>query len=338
MLRNILALLAGLIGAVVVIGAVQYVASLVYPLPAGIDVNDSAAITAAVANMPAGAFVMVLIGYALGTLGGTWTAARLAQFGSRRLGLEHWWAVVATGNRQCMDDSAPRLVLGGPGNRVRDSDMGRRQARVGTRGRKCLARGELAVLLLSLTLLSSHLVLYGNGAGLDSLERLALSLAYLVEQLIDLTLLFLARIAQLLSHERHSFLFEFETVSHRSRETCGFALSARMLHQHLHRFVDQAVEPIVQRDGHGSLSVGFKSQQIDFFHDVADGQSTADASFGFRKALQPPADAFPKPLFISGKGHAEGSIISLLDRLAQCASIGVSGHDIRASRWEFLDF
>jgi len=50
----------------------------VYPFPRDLNASDSAAMRDYIRTLPAGAFVFVLVGWALGTLVGAWTAARLA--------------------------------------------------------------------------------------------------------------------------------------------------------------------------------------------------------------------------------------------------------------------
>ena len=49
-----------------------------YPFPRDLNASDSAAMRDYIRTLPAGAFVFVLIGWALGTLAGAWTAARMA--------------------------------------------------------------------------------------------------------------------------------------------------------------------------------------------------------------------------------------------------------------------
>jgi sorbitol-specific phosphotransferase system component IIBC len=49
-----------------------------FPFPAGIDPANTEALKQAVANLPARAFVLVVIGWAVATFCGAWLAARLA--------------------------------------------------------------------------------------------------------------------------------------------------------------------------------------------------------------------------------------------------------------------
>jgi hypothetical protein len=79
MVRSILSIVAGIVLAVVVIFAFQIVVMAVYPLPAGTDRTDSESMKKAIAAMPAGAFAILLVGYAVGTCAGAWLAATIAR-------------------------------------------------------------------------------------------------------------------------------------------------------------------------------------------------------------------------------------------------------------------
>jgi len=78
LVRNILALLAGAVVAIVVIGLVQAAAHHLYPPPPGIDFNDPAVLKRIMMEAPVGALLMVLLSYFCGTFVGSWVAARLA--------------------------------------------------------------------------------------------------------------------------------------------------------------------------------------------------------------------------------------------------------------------
>jgi len=60
------------LAAMVVIAAIQLVSSLVYPLPAGLELRDQEALARHIATLPMGAFLFVLASYLLGTVLGTW--------------------------------------------------------------------------------------------------------------------------------------------------------------------------------------------------------------------------------------------------------------------------
>jgi hypothetical protein len=77
-LQSIRAVLLGLIVAALIIAAVEGVGHHLYPLPAGLDVNNAEALAAAIAQLPVGALMTVLIGWALGAFAGGWLAARIA--------------------------------------------------------------------------------------------------------------------------------------------------------------------------------------------------------------------------------------------------------------------
>ncbi|MBL9106358.1 MAG: hypothetical protein JNL82_35880 [Myxococcales bacterium] len=77
-LRSVVAVVAGLLVFFVVVMVVQGAMAQVYPLPAGVDVRDMEAIGRAVLAMPAGAFGLLLAGYAIGALCGGMVAAASA--------------------------------------------------------------------------------------------------------------------------------------------------------------------------------------------------------------------------------------------------------------------
>ena len=76
--RSILAVLGGAVACGIVIFAVEAVSSQVFPLPPGTDLTDPDAIRAAVADLPLGAFVFLLLAWFVGVFAGAWVAARLA--------------------------------------------------------------------------------------------------------------------------------------------------------------------------------------------------------------------------------------------------------------------
>jgi hypothetical protein len=75
--RSVLSVLAGVVVAVALIAAVQYVNALVY-WPAGVDPNDEAKLKEVIAGLPVPAFLVVLVGYVLGAFCGAGVAAYLA--------------------------------------------------------------------------------------------------------------------------------------------------------------------------------------------------------------------------------------------------------------------
>lgn len=76
--RSILAVIAGMLVAFVIIALVEMVGMRVYPPPAGMDPRDPESIKAAMAQIPLGALLVVLLAYAAGSVAGGWIAARFA--------------------------------------------------------------------------------------------------------------------------------------------------------------------------------------------------------------------------------------------------------------------
>ncbi len=93
MLRSVLAVLAGLVLGMFTIMAVESVIPLVYPMPRAIDPADTDAMRTTLANMPVGAFVILMAGWALGALSGGLLAARLATTWFYKAPLAHALAV-----------------------------------------------------------------------------------------------------------------------------------------------------------------------------------------------------------------------------------------------------
>lgn len=76
--KNIVAVLAGVLVAVALIMAIQFIGHTVYPPPVDLDVSDAEAMSAYVQSLPMGAFLFVLASYALGALAGGLVASRIA--------------------------------------------------------------------------------------------------------------------------------------------------------------------------------------------------------------------------------------------------------------------
>lgn len=78
MIRNVLAVLAGLAtGMVTNMALVMLNASVLFPMPAGTDMNDPVQMNAYIATLPATAFILVLAAHLGQSFVGGWTAARL---------------------------------------------------------------------------------------------------------------------------------------------------------------------------------------------------------------------------------------------------------------------
>jgi hypothetical protein len=78
---SVVAIVSGLIVGFVLVTAFERINSLVFPIPAGMDVKDQAALSAWFETLPAPAFLMVLMGWIIGTCFGAYTAARLVAVG-----------------------------------------------------------------------------------------------------------------------------------------------------------------------------------------------------------------------------------------------------------------
>jgi hypothetical protein len=76
--RSVLAVLAGAIVAAAVIAVVEAISSVVCPLPPGLDLHDHEAMRQHADQLPIGAFLLVLVAWAAGTLTGAWAAGLLA--------------------------------------------------------------------------------------------------------------------------------------------------------------------------------------------------------------------------------------------------------------------
>jgi hypothetical protein len=89
MVRSIVGVVVGFLVANVVTWAVELLSLLVYPLPAGLDMNDTEAVRTYIGTMPSGAFPFVLLAWFAGAFCGAWLAARIA----RRAPLAHALAI-----------------------------------------------------------------------------------------------------------------------------------------------------------------------------------------------------------------------------------------------------
>ena len=67
-IRSIVATASGIVTGFVVISAVEAVASSMFPMPVGFDMNNMEALKAAMVTMPDGFFLMILLGHMLGSL------------------------------------------------------------------------------------------------------------------------------------------------------------------------------------------------------------------------------------------------------------------------------
>lgn len=77
-LRSVAGVVFGACVATGVIILVEQFSSRMYPPPPGLDLSDPEALKSFIATLPAGAFLMVLLAWGLGTLAGAWVCARIA--------------------------------------------------------------------------------------------------------------------------------------------------------------------------------------------------------------------------------------------------------------------
>ena len=78
-LRRIGAVLVGVIVAVVIVQVTELGVHMMYPPPPGYNMRDMNAMKAFVAKLPAPAFILVLAGWLIATLIGTWLAAKIGR-------------------------------------------------------------------------------------------------------------------------------------------------------------------------------------------------------------------------------------------------------------------
>lgn len=89
LLRNILAIVAGILAGGLVIFIVQGIGHQVYPVAGDVDYNDKEAMRALMASLPAGALLFVIAAYAMGSF----VAGAVAAYFGRAARVRH--AVVA---------------------------------------------------------------------------------------------------------------------------------------------------------------------------------------------------------------------------------------------------
>lgn len=78
-MRGLAAVVMGLVVAFVATFAIEWINTLIHPLPPGLDYRDPAVMKAALARLPASALAVVLLGWFLAALWGTWMATRIAR-------------------------------------------------------------------------------------------------------------------------------------------------------------------------------------------------------------------------------------------------------------------
>jgi hypothetical protein len=79
MTRKVLAGVVGFVIAVACMMTAEQINHRIYPIPDNINFRDAEAVRRLVATLPAGAFVLVLVGWLVGTLLGTFLAAKIGR-------------------------------------------------------------------------------------------------------------------------------------------------------------------------------------------------------------------------------------------------------------------
>ena len=77
-LRNVLAVLGGILSGAVVVGLIQAINSRLYPLPANFDLQNAGMVRQYTAALPVQAFLIVLLSYAVGFPLAVFITTRLA--------------------------------------------------------------------------------------------------------------------------------------------------------------------------------------------------------------------------------------------------------------------
>ena len=78
-MRGILGVIAGFVAAFLCVQGAEMFVHHLYPFPPGADMHDMSVIKAFVAALPVQAFVLVLAGWLVGTLVGTFIAAKIGR-------------------------------------------------------------------------------------------------------------------------------------------------------------------------------------------------------------------------------------------------------------------
>src|SRR5215472_10632822 len=79
MLRGIAGVIVGLIATWLPVALMEVITHHTWPPPAGLDMRQRSDMFRYVATLPAAAFALVLIGWLVGTLLGTWLAAKIGR-------------------------------------------------------------------------------------------------------------------------------------------------------------------------------------------------------------------------------------------------------------------
>ena len=87
MLKKILSVMLGLAAGVVTIFVMQSISYVMFPPPAGLNLNDPDVLKEYVKNVPFGAMLALIIGYAIGAFAGGFTARLVYKSGGKGIPL-----------------------------------------------------------------------------------------------------------------------------------------------------------------------------------------------------------------------------------------------------------
>ena len=77
MLRNVIAVIIGLVAGMALNMGILQISYLAYPIPEGLDINDPAQLQDYLDTLPATAFLIAMLAHLAQSFGGGWVAARL---------------------------------------------------------------------------------------------------------------------------------------------------------------------------------------------------------------------------------------------------------------------
>jgi hypothetical protein len=78
MFKNFLAVVAGVLTAMVLIGFFEWLDWYFYPMPPGTDIKNPDVVNQLISQMPIGAFLWLLVGYAVASFGGGFVATLIS--------------------------------------------------------------------------------------------------------------------------------------------------------------------------------------------------------------------------------------------------------------------
>ena len=78
-MKNFIAVIAGLAAGICIISIIEFISSSVYPLPAELDFTDKNSLKDYIENLPSGALVFVLAGWALGSFAGGFVSSLISE-------------------------------------------------------------------------------------------------------------------------------------------------------------------------------------------------------------------------------------------------------------------